>query len=65
MKCQFKKLEISHMFRGSNSHVDSLAILASTITGPLPRIVSVELLPFFGLTPSNNVIVLSIHLSIN
>ena len=63
LKCQFKKLEISYVSRGSNSQADSLATLASTMAGPLPRIVSVELLPFSSLIPSNNGLVLSIHSS--
>jgi len=61
MKWQFKQLEISHISRGSNSHVDSLATLASTVANPLSRIVSVELLPFSNLTHPSNVVVLSIH----
>ena len=42
-KCQFKKMEILHISRGNNSHVDSLATLASSMADPLPRIASVEL----------------------
>ena len=61
MKCQFKQLEVPHISRGGNSHVDSLATLASTVVAPLPRIVSVELLPFSSLTPPRNVVDLSIH----
>ena len=63
LKCQFKKLELSHVSRGGNSHADSLVTLAFTMAGPLRRIVSVELLPFSSLTPSNNGLVLSINSS--
>ena len=65
LKCQFKRLEISHISRGNNSHVESLAILASSVEDPLPRIVAVELLPFSNLTPSNKNLVLSIHLFVS
>ena len=61
MKCQFKQLEVSHISRGGNSHADSLATLAYTMADSLPRIVSVELLPFSSLTPPSNATVLSIH----
>ena len=61
MKWQFKQLEISYISRGSNSHADSLATQASTVANPLPRIVSVELLPFSSLTHPSNVVVLSIR----
>lgn len=61
LKYQFKKVEISHISRGSNSHVDFVATLASLEVDPLPRVVSVELLPFSSLTPSNNGLVPSIH----
>ena len=65
MKCQFKKIEISHITQGGNSHANSLATLASTVVDPLLRIVSIELLPFSSLTPHSNVVVLSIHSSIS
>ena len=61
LKYRFKKVEISHISRGSNSHVDSLATLASLMADPLARIVSVELLPFSSLTLFDNGLVLSIH----
>ena len=61
LKYQFKKVEISHISRGSNSHVNSLATLASSMADPLLRIVSVELLPFSSLTLFDNGLVLSIH----
>ena len=61
VKYQFKKVEISHISRGSNSHANSLATLASLVADPLPRVVSIELLPFSNLTPSDNGLVLSIH----
>ena len=63
LKYQFKKVEISHISRGSNSHVNSLATLASLVADPFPRVVSIELLPFSSLTPSDNGLVLSIHSS--
>ena len=39
IKYQFKKVEISHISRGKNSHADSLATLASLVADPLPRVV--------------------------
>ena len=63
LKHHFKKVEFSHISRGSNGHADSLASLASSVADPFPRIISVELLPFSSLTPSNGGLVLSIHLS--
>lgn len=60
LKHQFKKVEFSHISRGSNS-AESLATLASSMADPLPRIVSVELLSFSSLTHSNGGLVLSIH----
>jgi len=60
-KCQFKKMEILHISRGNNNHVDSLATLASSMADPLPRIVSVELLPLSSLTLFYKNFILSIH----
>ena len=65
LKYQFKKVEILHISRGSNSHVDSLATLATSVEDPLLRIVTVELLPFSSLTPSDKGLVLSIHPSVS
>lgn len=42
---QFEKVDILQISKGSNSHADSLATLASSIAEPLPRILYVELLP--------------------
>ena len=61
LKYQFKKVEISHILRGSNNHVDSLASIAFSVEDLLLRIVTVELLPFSSLTPSDKGLVLSIH----
>ena len=61
LKYQFKKVEISHISRGDNSHADSLATLASSMEYLFSRIVTVELLPFSSLTPFNKSLVLSIH----
>ena len=61
LKYQFKKVEISHILRGSNNHADSLATLAFSVEDLLLRIVTVELLPFSSLTPSDKGLVLSIH----
>jgi len=47
LKYQLKKVEISHISRGGNSHADSLATLASSMEDPFPRIVTVELFSFF------------------
>ena len=60
LKYQFKKVEILHISRGSNSHADSLATLATSVEDPLLRIVTVELLPFSSLIPSDKGLVLSI-----
>ena len=65
LKCQFKMLKISHISRGNNSHVDTLATLASSVEDPLPRMVTVELLSFSSLTPTDKNLVLSIHPSIS
>ena len=61
LKYQFKKVEISHISRGGNSHANSLATLASSMEDPLSRIVIVELFPFSSQTPSDKGLVLSIH----
>lgn len=60
LKYQFKNIEFQHISRGSNSHADSFATLASSAVDPLPRIVSVELLPFSSLTLPNEGLVLRI-----
>ena len=65
LKCQFKRLEILHISRRNNSHVDSLATLASSVEDPLPRMVTVEILPFSILTPSDKNLMLSIHSSVS
>ena len=65
LKCQFKRLEILHISRRNNSHVDSLATLASSVEDPLPRMVTVEILPFSSLTPSDKNLMLSIHSSVS
>ena len=65
LKHQFKEMEILQIFRGSNSHADSLTTLASSVADPLTRIVSVELLPFSSVIPSNKDLILSIHLFIS
>ena len=61
LKYQFKKVEMLHISRGGNSYAYSLATLASSMEYPLPRIVTVELLLFSSLTPSDKSLVLSIH----
>jgi len=61
LKHQFKEVEISNISRGSNSHANSLATLASFVADPLSRIVSVELLPFSSVSPSDIALILSIH----
>ena len=54
-------MEISQISRGSNSHADSLATLASFVADSLSRIVSVELLPFSSVSPSDIALILNIH----
>lgn len=61
LKYQFKEVEILHISRGNNNHADSLATLASSVADPLPRIMSVELLPCSRLTLSNKDLVLNIY----
>ena len=56
-----KKVKISHISRVGNSHADFLATLNFSIKDLLPRIVTVELLPFSSLTPFDKGLVLSIH----
>ena len=51
--------------RGNINHADSLATLASLVADPLPRIVSVELLPFSSVIPSSKDLILSIWPSIS
>ena len=65
LKYQFKKVEISHISRGSNNHADSLTTLASSVAYPILRIVSIELLPFSSLTLFDKGLVLSIHPSVS
>lgn len=65
LKHQFKEMEILQISKGSNNHVDSLATMASLVANPLPRIVSVELLPYSSVIPSDKDIVLSIHLPVS
>ena len=65
LKCQFKRLEISHISRGNNCHADSLATLASLVEDPFPRMVMVEPLPLSSLTTSDNNLVLSIRSSVS
>ena len=65
LKYQFKKVEISHITRDSNSYADSLATLASSVVDPFPKIVSIELLPFSILTLFDKGLVLSIHPSVS
>lgn len=65
LKHQFKEMEILQIFRGSNSRADTLATLASSVADPLKRIVSVELLPFSSVIPSNKDLILSIHLFVS
>ena len=65
LKYQFKKVEISHISRGSNSHADSLTTLDSSVANPILRIVSFELLPFPSLTLFDKGLVLSIHPSVS
>lgn len=61
LKYQFKKVEILQISRGNNSRTDSLATLASSMVDPLSRIISIELLPFSSVTPSDGDLILSIH----
>ena len=61
LKHQLKKVEISHISRVGNSHADFLATLTFSIKDLLPRIVTVELLPFSSLTPFDKGLVLSMH----
>lgn len=63
LKHQFKKVEILQISKGKNSNADSLATLASSMANPLSRIVSIELLPFTSVSPSDKALVLSIHSS--
>ena len=63
LKHQFKEVEISQISQASNSHANSLATLASSLANPLLRIVSVELFPFSNVSPSDIVLILSIHSS--
>lgn len=63
LRHQFKEVEISQIFWGSNSHADSLLTLASFVVDPLLRIVLVKLLPFSSVSSSDITLVLSIHLS--
>ena len=65
LKCQFKRLKISHISRGKNNHANFLATLVSSMEDPLSRMVTVELLPFSNLTPSDKNLVLSIHSSVS
>lgn len=58
-------MEILQISKGSNNHADSLATMASLVANPLPRIVSVELLPYSSVIPSDKDIVLSIHLPVS
>lgn len=60
-KCQFKKVEILHISKGNNSHVNSLATLASSGADPFPSIMLVELLPLSSLTLFDKNFILSIH----
>lgn len=61
LKHQFKNVKLSYISRGSNSHVNSFATLASSMANPLQRIVLIELLPFSRLTLPDRGLVLSIH----
>lgn len=63
LKHQFKNVKLSYISRGSNSHVNSFATLASSMANPLQRIVLIELLPFSRLTLPDRGLVLSIHQS--
>ena len=65
LKCQFKEMEILQISRGGNSHTDSLATLAFSVTDPLSRIVSVELLPLSSVIPSGKNLILSIQPSVS
>lgn len=63
LKHQFKNIKLSYISRGSNSHVNSFATLASSMANPLQRIVLIELLLFSRLTLPDRGLVLSIHQS--
>lgn len=62
LKHQFKEMEILQISWGNNSHVNSLATLASSVADPFLRIVSVELLPFSSVIPLDKDLILNIHL---
>lgn len=61
LKCQFKKVEISQIYRGNNNHVDSMVTLASSMLEPLLRIVSIKLLPSPSAFPPVRALISSIR----
>lgn len=65
LKSQFKRVDIFQISRSNNNHADFLAILASSVVDPLPRIISIELLPFSSVIPSGKDLILSIQPSIS
>lgn len=40
----FRRVKVSQISRGQNSHADSLAALASSLDNYVPRIISIEVL---------------------
>ena len=42
LQAQFMSVKVTQISRGQNSHVDSLATLASSVGSSIPRIISVE-----------------------
>lgn len=49
LRACFGLVKVSWVSRGQNSHVDSLATLASSIGNYIPRIISVELLEYLSI----------------
>ena len=62
---QFDQVSITQVLRSNNNHVDSLTTLATSVSNPTPRIITIESFSHPGIQHMDMVCVENIHPSLS